>query len=131
MAASRYDYIKGSLKITYPDGDKTYTATNVMPAAGGVDTSDATAVASDIVTPKTAYTKDGKVTGSIPKYNGASEPASGASLLAQMVDGTLENVTASDLVGCTKIRSSMFDNVPLKTISIPDSVTSCLNIIHM
>ena len=52
------DNIKAGVKILGKTG--TYEG------SGGTDTSDATATANDILSDKTAYTKDGKVTGTIP-----------------------------------------------------------------
>lgn len=72
MPRSRYDYLEDTIRVTYPDGMEIYKAIEAMPAQGGIDTSDATAVSSDIRKPKTAYVAVGKVTGTIEDYTGAT-----------------------------------------------------------
>lgn len=91
----------------------------------GTDTSDATATADDIRLGKTAYGATGKMTGTIADYDGSSEPASGKSLFAQLVDKSITNVSASDLTGMTRIgQYAFFDCESLTSITIPDSVTN-------
>ena len=90
----------------------------------GVDTSDATATADDIRLDKTAYGATGKMTGTIADYDGTSEPASGKSLVAQIIDRSVTSVSEEDLKGTTEIGSSAFSGCKgLTTITIPDSVT--------
>lgn len=92
---------------------------------GGTDTSDATATPADIRLGKTAYGAEGKMTGIIPDYDGTTEPTSGKSLFAQLVDKSITEVTASDLEGITSIGASMFQNcIELISVTIPINVTS-------
>lgn len=94
----------------------------------GTDTSDATAVADDIRLGKTAYGAEGKMTGTIADYDGTSEPASGKSLAAQIVDKSVTSVSGEDLKGITKIGNNAFYYCSnLRSITIPDSVTSIEN----
>lgn len=72
MPKSRYDYVEDTIRVNYPDGPEIYKAIEAMPAQGGIDTSDATATAEDILKPETAYVSTGKVTGTIETYTGAT-----------------------------------------------------------
>lgn len=110
-------------QVVTPDAD--FAGLSSVTVEPGVDTSDATAVADDIRLGKTAYGADGKMTGTIADYDGTSEPASGKSLAAQIVDKSVTNVTAEDLNGITKIGHSVFrDCSNLVSITIPNSATS-------
>lgn len=105
--------------------DTNFAGLSSVTVEPGTDTSDATAVAADIRLGKTAYGADGKMTGTIADYDGTSEPASGKSLFAQRVDGTLKEVTADDLAGITNITTRAFYYYDgLTNITIPDSVKS-------
>lgn len=72
MPKSRYDYVEDTIRVDYPDGPEIYKAIEAMPAQGGIDTSDATATAEDILKPETAYVSTGKVTGIIETYTGTT-----------------------------------------------------------
>ena len=71
MPEPKYTYIRDTINITYPDGLEIYSAIQVTPAEGGIDPSDATATAADILKPETAYVATGKVTGTIEGYDGS------------------------------------------------------------
>ena len=87
-------------------------------------TADATATADDIRLGKTAYGASGKMTGTITDYDGSSEPTSGKSLFAQLVDRSITEVTLEDLDGITKIEDYTFYQCSnLRAITIPESVT--------
>lgn len=65
------------------------------------------------------------MTGTIPDYDGTTEPTSGKSLFAQLVNRTITEVTASDLSGVTRIGICAFRACTgLTSVTIPDSVTS-------
>lgn len=72
MPKSRYDYVEDTIRVDYPDGPEIYKAIEAMPAQGGIDTSDASATAEDILKPETAYVSTGKVTGMIETYTGTT-----------------------------------------------------------
>ena len=72
MPKSRYDYVEDTIRVDYPDGPEIYKAIEATPAQGGIDTSDATATAEDILKPETAYVSTGKVTGMIETYTGTT-----------------------------------------------------------
>ena len=89
----------------------------------GVDTSDATATADDILLGKTAYAKGEKLTGTIETY--AGEGGETVNKLASLADGTLTEISADDLAGATKITNYAFYSCgSLITVNIPDSVIS-------
>lgn len=105
--------------------DAEYAGLGSVTVEPGTLTADATAKADDIRLGKTAYGADGKMTGTIADYDGSSEPASGKSLFARLVDRSITEVTAADLAGITEISNYAFAGAPnLKSIIIPDIVTN-------
>lgn len=72
MPETKYDYLKDTITVTYPDGAVEYSAIQATCGGGGTDTSDATATPADIRLDKTAYGAEGKMTGTIPDYDGTT-----------------------------------------------------------
>lgn len=108
--------------------DANYAGLGSVTVEPGTVTADATATADDIRLGKTAYGASGKIIGTIADYDGSSEPMSGKSLAAQIVDKSVTEVTAEDLNGITKIGHSAFrDCSNLVSITIPNSATSIDN----
>ena len=73
--ATEYNYTALVNNLYYTINVKTGTANTIYITrdAFGVDTSDATANAADLLLNKTAYNADGKITGTIEDYNGEME----------------------------------------------------------
>lgn len=88
----------------------------------GVDTSDATATAADILSGKTAYVNGVKLTGTIETYTG--EGGETVNKLASLANGSPTEITADDLAGATKLRDYAFFFSTLTSIIIPNSVKS-------
>lgn len=110
-------------QVVTPDAD--FAGLGSVTVEPGTVTADATATADDIRLGKTAYGASGKMTGTIADYDGSSEPTSGKSLFAKLVDKTITKVAAEDLTGATKISASIFASCKtLISVMIPDSVTS-------
>lgn len=108
-------------QVVTPDAE--FAGLGSVTVEPGTVTADATATADDIRLGKTAYGASGKMTGTIADYDGSSEPTSGKSLFAQLVEGDITTVTADDLEGIRSIHSWAFAHCyRLTTVLIPDSV---------
>lgn len=109
-------------QVVTPDAD--FAGLSSVTVEPGTDTSDATAAADDIRLGKTAYGADGKMTGTIADYDGTSEPASGKSFAAKIIDRSVTSVSEDDLNGMTSIGSHAFASCRnLTRIMIPDTIT--------
>lgn len=109
-------------QVVTPDAN--FAGLSSVTVEPGTDTSDATAVADDIRLGKTAYGADGKMTGTIADYDGTSEPASGKSFAAKIIDRSVTSVSEDDLNGMTSIGSHAFESCRnLTRIIIPDTIT--------
>ena len=78
--------------------DELVELTEEIKGGNGTDTTDATASANDILKGKTAYTKDGKIEGTIETYN------------LEMSEGAVSGNTLKNLLDATKNASYLFYN---------------------
>lgn len=109
-------------QVVTPDAE--FAGLGSVTVEPGTVTADATATADDIRLGKTAYGADGKMTGTLSDYDGSSEPTSGKSLFAKLVEGNISEVTAEDLKGVIAIRPYAFAFATrLTSIIIPDNVS--------
>lgn len=109
-------------QVVTPDAD--FAGLGSVTVEPGTVTTDATATADDIRLDKTAYGADGKMTGTIADYTGTSEPTTGKSLFAKLVDRSVTEISAEDLKGIKTIGSSAFYwCLNLKSITLPDTIT--------
>ena len=85
-----------------------------------VDFTLANATESEVLSGKTFYAQDSTL-----KTGTLEMPSSGENKLAQVVDGTITEITASDLQGITSIRQRAFSNCKnLVSVELPNTLTA-------